>query len=394
MIHRYFYPDAPPYATMLRCIAARLVGDGHRVRVLAGMPAYVATTQGLRCERREELDGIEVRRVRLLREQRGRGPRFLLNTSGFLLAVFVTIIRTRPRVVTFSTMPPVVLGLVVRLALSIVKRRGCYIYHCQDLYPEAAEVGELISREHSLYRIAHWVERSTRSNASAVVVLSGDMERTAVRGGSYPARVHVINNFSLVDEDWEERGSRQEDDGFRVIVFAGNLGRFQALNDVVEAVEKLSTRADWLRFLFIGDGLARGELERIRGEHVAFLGYRPPEEVFCLLQNCDVGLVPLKSGLLDVAYPSKVMTYLAAGCGVVAVGDEESELGRTVREFGVGSIAQPGDIDGLADAMVNIAGSAGPQLARRAKECNERLFDRGRALNRWSELVQDIKSGC
>ena len=44
LVHRYFWPDTPPYAVMLRAIAAHWAAAGHRVEVLAGQPSYKPET--------------------------------------------------------------------------------------------------------------------------------------------------------------------------------------------------------------------------------------------------------------------------------------------------------------------------------------------------------------
>ena len=40
LIHRYFHPDTPPYAAILREIALSLGAAGHRVTVLTCQPSY------------------------------------------------------------------------------------------------------------------------------------------------------------------------------------------------------------------------------------------------------------------------------------------------------------------------------------------------------------------
>ena len=39
-VHRYYWPDTPPYASMLRTIAAEWTGAGHPVDVLTSQPSY------------------------------------------------------------------------------------------------------------------------------------------------------------------------------------------------------------------------------------------------------------------------------------------------------------------------------------------------------------------
>ena len=40
LVHRYFWPDTPPYAHILRAIAWTLAAGGHDVTVLTAQPSY------------------------------------------------------------------------------------------------------------------------------------------------------------------------------------------------------------------------------------------------------------------------------------------------------------------------------------------------------------------
>lgn len=385
LVHRYYHPDAPPYASMLRVIARRLAADGHDVQVLSAMPTYNPSTSRLRPPTREIDGGVRVRRLRLPRERKDRPAQRAVLAVLFVLAVFAEVLRRRPDLVTFSTMPPVLLGVAVRAGMALSGRPGRYLYHCQDLYPEATCVGG--QEPSTLARLAARIERATRRSAAAVVVLSREMRDTAVAGGARPERTYVLNNFSLVEtaQPRPPMGRRRPR-----IVFAGNLGRFQQLGTVAEAVRKVRERNADVEWLFLGDGPGRRLLEPVVGEDVELRGYVPPDEAFVELQHCDVGLVTLRAGMLDVAYPSKTMTYLAAGCQVLATAPSESDLGRAVRNRGVGCAVPPGDADALADALVTLAARAGDDIAAQCMTVGHELFGRDRVTARWSALVADL----
>ena len=40
IVYRYFWPDTPPYATMLRDISRWLAEAGHDVEILTAQPSY------------------------------------------------------------------------------------------------------------------------------------------------------------------------------------------------------------------------------------------------------------------------------------------------------------------------------------------------------------------
>ena len=62
IIYRHFWPDSPPYASLLRSIAGRLVRDGHQVEIWTEQPGYKSADTRKRAPRREQLDGIRVER--------------------------------------------------------------------------------------------------------------------------------------------------------------------------------------------------------------------------------------------------------------------------------------------------------------------------------------------
>lgn len=383
-VHRYYAPDAPPYATMLRVIATHLANEGYDVHVVSSLPTYNDASSQFDAPRRAVEDGVHVHRVTLPIEDKAKPVQRAVIALLFIGAVFVEVLRVRPRLVTFSTMPPVVLGLAVRLALFLIGRRGQFLYHCQDLYPEASTAGN-DAPPTLLYRLLSWAEASTRRAAAAVVVLSEDMKRTVVRGGARPSAVHVANNFSLI----ESTSTRPTAAGRPPrVVFAGNLGRFQMLDVVADAVRIVRATSPDIEFLFLGDGVARAAVASLEGPNVELRGYVPPDAAFKALQRCDVGLVTLKPGMLDVAYPSKTMTYLAAGCTVVAMADLGSDLCRTLEDEGVGRAVASGDAAALAAAIAGAVADedgAGPHKAQAAAE---RLFGRASVLDRWSEIVK------
>jgi len=133
-IHRYYWPDAPPYASMLRAIVDRWSSHGHQVEVLTTQPSYKPEAGIPVQPRRERLDLSTVRRINLPADRSG-GPAKLLNVALFPLLVFLHILLGRQRdVVMCSTAPPVTLGVAASLA---AKMRGArFVYHCMDIHPE------------------------------------------------------------------------------------------------------------------------------------------------------------------------------------------------------------------------------------------------------------------
>lgn len=115
MIHRYSYPKAPPYAVTVRAVANPVAADGHGAHIAASTPSYHETTPGLSCPAREDYGGMHVRRFRLLPESKSRVLRRSYNALIFPVLSALEAWLLRRALVTFSTVPPVALRLVMRL---------------------------------------------------------------------------------------------------------------------------------------------------------------------------------------------------------------------------------------------------------------------------------------
>ena len=394
-VHRYFWPDTPPYAVMLKRIVQRWNDDGHIVEVIASQPSYKKGQDGKLMGGGEMLDGITIRRLKLPNEV-GR-PLVRISNALRLAAVIIwKALWNRYDVIMISTVPPVVGGFSAALAAKISGSR--FIYHCMDIHPEVGSVSGEFSNP-AVYKFLLWLDKWSCKNAEPVVVLSGDMENTLrSRPGGAITRIVVLNNFSLPSSTCRitELPFDKKPDCLTVL-FAGNIGRFQGLDVVIEAMSLLKERDD-IEFIFMGDGVSRKQLEvdaRAMGGHVKFVGHQTVEVAKAAMQSADLGFVSLSAGMYKYAFPSKTMTYLEQGCPLVVSVEPESELARDVVEKGYGIQVPPADPAALADALTKIADDRG--VLATMKESAEKKFDQAfmeeKVLHKWSVLLeQDFKS--
>ena len=103
------------------------------------------------------------------------------------------------------------------------------------------------------------------------------------------------------------------------------------------------------------------------------------------MASADAGIVSLAPGVIDCAYPSKLMTYLEVGLPVVAVVETDSELAGFVESHGLGWVASPNDVGAIAVALssaIDGARSTDPTFVR-AK--GREHFGQTNALDAWDE---------
>ncbi|WP_375177553.1 glycosyltransferase family 4 protein [Marinobacter mobilis] len=393
-IHRYYWPDSPPYASMLRAMVQRWVQDGHQVDVLSSQPSYKAELENEKQPGKEQVDGATVYRLTLPSEA-GRPLMRMVNALRLGLGILVrAVLRRRYDVIMVSTSPPVLAGWFTALAARLSGAR--FVYHCMDIHPEIGRIsGEF--RNPTVYRVLERLDKWSCRQANPVVVLSEDMaESLTVRASKELTRTVVINNFSLPAEPsssadlpfpWPEEAF--------VLLFAGNLGRFQGLGVLMDAMALLRDHSE-IRLLMMGEGTERAALEQRAAEtgaRVTFVGHHPVAVAKKAMKQAGAGFVSLVPELYRFAYPSKTMTYLEQGCPVLVAVEPESCLARDIMGNGAGLAVQAGDAEKLAQAIVRLADDR--EGVRQMKENALALailsYSPEVVLARWAALIDPEK---
>jgi glycosyltransferase involved in cell wall biosynthesis len=393
-IYKYYWPDTTPYARILRSILERWAVDGHAVSVLTAQPGYNDIVHPRQPDR-EILGGVEVRRLGIPREVKRQPVRRLLSFLVFLGRAAWTACRGGPAdVLIVNPHPPLLMGLTCRLIKAL---RGIpFIYHCEDIHPESAlATGQV--RGGLSYRLMRAVDTANCRAAALIVTLSEAMAQTLVERGVPRERIVLINNF-ILDAGAEAApgpspvAAVRRDPDDLVLLFAGNLGRYQALDHVMAAAHLLRDEPG-VRFLFMGEGAAKADLERAAGDlrdrTVFFSPYQPMPVAVRAMAEADVAVVSLARGVHRVAYPSKTMMVLAAGCPVLAVIEPDSALASLVRDEDLGEVCAQEDHAAMAAAVRRLRARREHWRARRPAIATtaQRLFGREPTLDAWTRLL-------
>jgi len=341
LTHRFFWPDTAPYAVMLRAIGDALAEDGHDVHVLSSMPSYRSETRHAEVPPRETLGALQVRRIWVFGDEKRNPLRRLANVVLYCWALFMTVLRLRPDVVTASTFPPVVAARSASLAAQIVGAR--FVYHVQDIHPELSEFSGGGHSQRLPRRLLRWLDNQTLRRAETIVTLSEDMAETLRARRLGPLSIEIINNPAL-ETDGKTIAPPPElvkPAGTTRVIFAGNLGRFQNLPLLAEGVARCFVTHPELELFFLGDGVALPELKARWGTHpqVRFAPFLPFDQARGVISGADIGLVSLNPGLYRVAYPSKLSTYLDLGLTVLALIEPESRMAQMLETTGQGAVA-------------------------------------------------------
>lgn len=396
LIHRYFWPDTPPYAHILREIALRLGSAGHDVTVLTCQPSYNRAASGGAPRTEQLAPRVRVRRWPVLPDRTSSVAKSV-NLGWFCLRLLAAgVVLGKVDAVMAASSPPVA---VAKTASWLARMRGAsFVYHKQDIYPEVA-IAPGIARSGRLTDRLRAADAATDRSAARVVVLSADMATTETLRGVTEERISVINNFdpwALVASECQPVLPHSAPTAPVSVVFAGNLGRFQNLETVFDAVAALRDEPAVV-FHFFGSGALLDDLRARVAEHglthVVVHGYQPPQVVADFLrEQADIGIVSLAPGVIRAAYPSKTMSYLRQGCALLVLVEAESELAETVVSAGAGLQASPTDAPSLV-ALLRGLPQRRSELATMglcALAMYERQFGKERQLARWDDLFASL----
>jgi colanic acid biosynthesis glycosyl transferase WcaI len=154
--------------------------------------------------------------------------------------------------------------------------------------------------------------------------------------------------------------------GAKVVMYAGNVGRSQALDSVIAATKEVGCQ-----LVIHGGGATldavRSDVERRGLTHVHFSTFRPREELGMLFASADVHVVPLKPGIATSSVPSKLLSIFAAGRPAVVVAEEDSPTAAVLNEAGGGWLVPPEDDAALTAALHHALADDADRAERAAK---------------------------
>lgn len=357
LITQWFDPE-PTFKGLL--FAQELRRLGHDVEVLTGFPNYpggkVYPGYQIKPYQREVVDGIPVLRVPLYPSHDQSGAKRALNYLSFATAASVGSLFLRRPDVVYVYHPPATASLP---ALVLRALKGVpFVYDIQDLWPDTLAATGMMERSAVLNAVGGFMGQVYK-RAAHITVLSDGFKQKLMERGVPERQVTVIPNWTdeaqiqLPERD-PKRAAELGFEGKFNVVFAGTMGKAQALETVLEAAELLREPAADARFVLIGGGVEVEGLQQQAREkalpNVTFLPRRPPSEIGEILGLADALLVHLKDDpLFAITIPSKTQAYLMTGKPILM--GVRGDAARMVEAAGAGVAFEPQHPQALADAV-------------------------------------------
>jgi len=355
ILNQYYHPDVASTGHLLHELAQDLNGRGIDVSVLTSFPCYGPPDTWQPALKRENDNGVQVRRIRTTRYSKDRIFGRLLNSTTFLipLALRVLIRGNRNEVFLYTTNPPY-LGVIGAITSLFKKHRYVVLLH--DAYPQMAVLLGKIRGGQLIDRLWHRCNKFMYQRAEQTIVLCQAAKRLVCDTyGIEESRVHVIANWADEHEIQPVPKASctfaKEHDLVEpfTVMYSGNLGLYYDFETILDAAEKL--RDENFRLVLIGSGGKKDwiadQIKKRNLTNTLLLPYQPFETLNDSLNSCDISLVSIAKGVEGISYPSKFYSSLSIGKPVLALSEDWSELRHVVESCDVGLWCEIGDSENL-----------------------------------------------
>lgn len=336
VICQYYYPEN----VVITPICESLVARGHDVTVITGQPNYGfgRILPGYGEERDESIHGVRVHRLPLKARQKSRLSlirnylSFWRNSKHYLSHYEGDF-----DLVYSMSMSPLI--SVEGGAIFAKKHHIPDLIHCLDLWPESAVIAGKVRKNSLEYRFLYHWSKKIYSEADEILISSpsfSDYFKNVLHLQEKP--LVVVPQPPLISPLPREGVVYEKPCN---IVYAGNIGNLQLIENFVEACRLLQGKYSF-QFHILGSGAREEQVKGLIGKYgladtVVYHGIVPSNEVAKYFVNASALVVPLANTPSPVSktIPNKLVSSLYYGKPIIAsIGGD----GKTILQEARGTI--------------------------------------------------------
>lgn len=255
--------------------------------------------------------------------------------------------------------PPITLTDLVS-KIKRISRAQVYLI-LRDIFPKnAVDLGFLRkssllykffrAKEKLLYQIADHIGCMSEGNIRYILEHNPEVNHN---------KLHELKNFQIPfnasNDSAEDLRKRYDLIGRFVVVFGGNMGKPQQLENVLRLALSVQDYSD-IMFLLIGEGVEMKRIERMVKEkditNVIIKSSLPKNDYQALLSVCQVGLISLHINFTIPNIPSKSLDYFNIGIPVLASLDYATDFGKIIDDNKLGFWAYADQPDRLKERLL------------------------------------------
>ena len=368
IISELYFPSGTSTGQILTTIAEGLAANAN-VSVFTGPGSYWEKSEPYALK--ETINNVIIHRIKVPYLDKNKIWKRILRLSIISLSLSIKAITKIPKNADILIVTnPIPLLLLISIIGKFKNYNINILVH--DVYPDNMAAAGLISKTGIFFRILNLIFSATYRSAKVVIVLGRDMKDILSRKSV--KKIKIIENWAETNliSPKPKLGSDlvsalKLEDKF-VFLFAGNFGRVQGLELLLDAAELTTSKN--IHFLFAGNGALNKRIENsvaANPKKYSLIGTYSRDEQSNILRSCDVGIVSLAVGMYGLGVPSKAYNLMAASKPILYIGDKSSEIDLVISEFDCGWSIQPESKVTLSRMLDKIALYPQTQLQNKGK---------------------------
>ena len=385
LVSQYYFPERNSVAD----IAEGLASLGHEVSVITGKPNYGfhKILDEYKDTNFEELNGVKVHRVNLK-------PRKLTRKS--VIQNYLSFHKNAKRFVShfkeeFDVVMSISLSPVISIAPAIKyakKHKVPHVLFCQDLWPESTVVTKAVKKNSLMYRVLYKWSKSLYKKCDEIIISSPSFKE-------YFVNVLKINNKKFPHINQPILLSKAEKvepviyKNKHNVVYAGNIGKIQLIDKLVESMTYLKDEDIKLHLMGMGSELNNIQKqieENNLQDKVVYEGALPIEKAESYYTNADALIVSLKNeGYVGKTIPNKAIQYLKYSRPIVGVIQVDA---KDLLLEAKGSVFSSEDPKDIADAIKKVCELSAIEKDKLGKN-NLDYFNKNLSVEK---IVKDIEN--
>lgn len=237
------------------------------------------------------------------------------------------------------------------------------IVNVQDIQPDGAIALGYIKNPLLIWILRAQV-KAMYERADHLVAIGDNFKRCLQEKNVPMSKISVIPNWidakSVVSLPRMNRLRQEWDipaDSF-VVLYAGTFGRVHDTRILLEAARRLSNNKNII-FVLVGQGYDFKRNQELAVEwglkNVLIKDFVPRERLSEMQSLSDISVVTLKKGFGNSSVPSKVLGYMSAGRGVIALVDAECDSAKLVENASCGIVINPGETEEFVQQVTSLS---------------------------------------
>ena len=254
--------------------------------------------------------------------------------------------------------PPITLG---KLAEQLKKKHKAKVYLIlRDIFPQNAVDLDFMRNNSLIHRLFKTKEAKLYDTADYIGCMSQANIDFLKKHSNIPEqKLHILRNWQYLNNENQIENNviikKFNLNNKFVVVFGGNMGKPQQLENVIELAERCQKQKD-IVFLLLGEGVM---MEKIKQEvkqrnilNIDFHDSIPKIEYQKLIKVADVGLISLHNNFTIPNIPSKALDYWNVGIPILGSLDKATDFGQILDETKTGFWAFSGEHEKLLQKLL------------------------------------------